>query len=250
MARTLTVHLTGTSADLQKAFRDAERSANDLGANLKIVQHEAKTTSRALDDTSRSANEHSRRLSDLSVEFGRAGGGAKTFRNVLGQLKMPAAITAIGGLAQAVSAASAGLVGLGSSLAPLGGALAAYPALASTVAQSFGVFKLATFGVADAFSALQAASNDSQNATTQSAQAAASAADQVASAEQSLKQAQQGEKTAQEALTAARRDAARQLVSLKDAALAAGDAEKAAGLALREARANEARVNADATATS
>jgi hypothetical protein len=248
--RTLTVHLTGTSQDLQRAFRDAERSANDLGANLRIVQREAKTTSRSLDDGSRSANEHSRSLTGLGREFERSSIAMKRFQGIVGQLKLPAAAVAIGGLAQAASAASAGVVALASSLAPLGGALAAYPALASTVAQGFGVFKLATFGVADALKALQAESNDAKTAATSSAQAQAAAADQVASAEQSLRQAHDGERAAQQALTQARRDAARQLVSLGDAALAAGDAEKSAQLALREARLNEARVNANFKSTS
>jgi hypothetical protein len=73
---------------------------------------------------------------------------------LMAAVKPAALITGLGLAAQAASAATAGAVALGSALAPLGGAMAAYPALGSAAAQALGVFKLATSNVFEAVGGL------------------------------------------------------------------------------------------------
>lgn len=83
--------------------------------------------------------------------------GAKDFDQLLGKFDVlakiqkavkPAAIVAgIGAVTGAVSSLAAGAVALGGALAPVSGALVAYPALGLAGAQGLGVFKLATTDV-------------------------------------------------------------------------------------------------------
>jgi ribosomal protein L13E len=75
-------------------------------------------------------------------------------KGIKGLLKQAAYIT-VGGIgAQAISALGAAGAGAATALAPLGGALAAYPALGSAFVQATGVMKLATGGVTDAVGGL------------------------------------------------------------------------------------------------
>jgi hypothetical protein len=75
-----------------------------------------------------------------------------------GLFNQSAQITKFGIAIQGASAAGAGLGGVAAGLAPLAGALAAYPALASAAGQATGVLKLATSGLTDAFTAAAVAS--------------------------------------------------------------------------------------------
>jgi hypothetical protein len=136
-SRTLSVQITGDSASLQRAFKASEAAASKWGAKMQAAERQANRSRQANDD-------HSRSLDRLNVALGNSAHQTQVFQGVLSTLKMPAAIAAVGGLAQAAAAAGAGVTALASSLAPLGGALAAYPALASAAGQGLGVFKLAT----------------------------------------------------------------------------------------------------------
>ena len=79
---------------------------------------------------------------------------ALLFRNVLGLVKPLALVTGLGLAAQGASALGAGIVALTAALAPLSGAMVVYPGLGLAAAQGFGVWKLATSGLADAVGGL------------------------------------------------------------------------------------------------
>ena len=93
-------------------------------------------------------------LSKLTKALGALGSAAGTAGKLIG---MAAALTTV---AAAAVQASAAIVGLVAALAPMGGIIAAFPALALGAAASFGVLKLATAGVGDAMKA--AASGDAK----------------------------------------------------------------------------------------
>lgn len=74
--------------------------------------------------------------------------------------KLTGVVLAIGAVGAAAIQASSALIGLVGALAPLGGIIAALPAVALGAAATFGVLKLATSGMGDAFKA--AASGDAK----------------------------------------------------------------------------------------
>ena len=71
-----------------------------------------------------------------------------------GLLEQTAKVGSIGLAAQGISAVGAAAAGAAAGLAPLSGALAAYPALLSTAGQAMGVWKLRPLGVTDAVGGL------------------------------------------------------------------------------------------------
>lgn len=106
-----------------KGFAAFSRAANQAERDA----HKARAATKSFSDE----------INGLSIQMPKLG-------SVMGLLKWPALIAGAGMAAQAVSAATAGVTALGASLAPLSGALAAYPALGSAAAQGIGVWKLAT----------------------------------------------------------------------------------------------------------
>lgn len=154
-------------------------------------------------------------------------------RNTLAALKWPAIVTGVGLAVQALSALTASLVAVTAAAGPAIGVLGAVPGALVAAAQGFGVLRLATMGVADAFR---------EQLRNQSAVAAAGG--QVESAERAqadaarrLLDAKVAVTDAEEALTDAREDAARQLVDQRRAVVQATNDEERATLELRDARA-------------
>jgi hypothetical protein len=132
-SRRLNVEVTGDSSSVQRAFKQAGRSADEFNAK-------AKTSERS--------------LKSLDTAFARSSSQVHALGDAVKTLKFPALIAGTGVAAQALSNLGAGAVAVTSSLAPLSGALAAYPALGSAAAQGIGVFKLATSNVFEAVGGL------------------------------------------------------------------------------------------------
>jgi len=137
--RNLHVNVTADSSSLERAFARSERSAASF----------QKTTRAASKDTDA-----------LTKAFKRQESALKAFNGALGQVKFPAMIAGAGAAAQGMATLGAGATAAVSALAPLSGALAAYPALATTAAQGMGVLKLATAGLEDGFAAAKEGGED------------------------------------------------------------------------------------------
>lgn len=103
-------------------------------------------------------------LARLNTALGNGISETKAFSNVVSTIKFPAMVAGAGIAAQALSALTGGAVSVVSALAPLSGALAAYPALATTYGQAFGVVTLATEGVSDAVGGLNTDLDKSKDA--------------------------------------------------------------------------------------
>ena len=119
-SRTLTVNIAGDARSFSRTVRDVERDNQKLGKSFK----------------------------DVDADMARFGKGMR------GLLEQTAKIGSIGLAAQGISAVGAAAAGAAAGLAPLSGALAAYPALLTTAGQAMGVWKLATLGVTDAVGGL------------------------------------------------------------------------------------------------
>jgi hypothetical protein len=90
----------------------------------------------------------------LGDSFKRNQSSARLVGDTLKEMKIPAIASSVSLLSAAFSAASGTAFSLVAQLAPLSGALAAYPVLLSAVGQGLGVFKLATSSIKDATKAL------------------------------------------------------------------------------------------------
>jgi len=172
----------------------------------------------------------------MNGAMARVNRGAQFFRNITRLLRFPALITGLGLLTQGLAALAAGFVAAGSSIGTLAGGLVALPALAATAAQAFGALKLATAGIGDTIKAALDAQvkGGSQAVDTMGQQRAA--ADRVADAEFSLADAQRQTKITQDDLTAARKDARRELEDMALAAERTGSVEEEGALRLRQLR--------------
>jgi phage-related protein len=82
-----------------------------------------------------------------AASLGRTAQQANVLQRTISLVKPAALIAGLGFIAQAASVAAAGVVGLVAALAPLGGAIAAYPALLAAFAQGMGVAKLGLTGM-------------------------------------------------------------------------------------------------------
>lgn len=210
-ARRQNVELAGTSASIDR------------------VDDSTKRYSRSNRDAARDTDNLSKKLQDANVRF-------TAIRNLMGLIKWPALISGAGYAAEGLGELAAGAVATTSALAPLSGALIAYPALLGTFAQSLGVGSLALFGVTGALKEMNNQQIAAGTTAKESAKAQSQAAEQVRSAERALGQAQTTAKRAQTELTAARHAATENLLELKNAAIDAGFGEERAALALENAR--------------
>lgn len=256
-------------------LKDARKKASDkkafqaaLGGNFdsRAFTAYSKATNRADKNTRQLGSS----MGAFSGTVSRTNANVTLFQRTLQLVKIPAAITAVGFLAQAFGAAAGGATALASALAPLSGLLVAYPALAGAAGQAIGTIALALGGVGDAIgAALEGQKTAAKGAATQlSSQRAAaegvrSATKGVETAQRSLVDAQRGvvvatedvtdaqrdAKLAQEALTDARHAATRELVDMRLAAQGTALSEKRARLALQEARAELSKRELDPKAT-
>lgn len=124
--RGLTVVVTGDLRGLSRALKGAQAQVGVFGKNTE------------------------RNLDRVNSAFGGFNNSAWMVQNTIKAIKPAALIAGLGMLASAAGAAAAGGVALVAALAPLAGALATYPTLASAGAQAMGTFKLATLGLSDA----------------------------------------------------------------------------------------------------
>jgi hypothetical protein len=99
-------------------------------------------------------------LGRFNVAIGNSTHQTKVFQDTLNLVKPAAMISGIGLAAQAVTTLGGAAVATASALAPLSGALAAYPALGAAAAQGLGVLKLATAGLSDGFAAMTKGGQD------------------------------------------------------------------------------------------
>ena len=128
--------ISGVSRDAVRAT-DAETEAL---FRMRTAASEADSTVQTLDKTNRKLTTGMRDTNRAVTFFG----------NAVKLVKFPAMIAGAGAAAQAIGGLSAGVVSLTSALAPLTGALTAYPALLGSLAQGALTTKLAFAGVSEA----------------------------------------------------------------------------------------------------
>jgi hypothetical protein len=160
-------------------------------------------------------------------------------RNAIGVLKWPAIITGAGLAAQALSALGAGVVALTSALGPAVGVLGALPGALAAAAQGFGVFKLATLGVADSLREQLRQQTAAGSSAISSANSQRSAARAIASAQEAVRSARLGVADATRRVSDAERaykDSLRALVDAEAQVTEAHDAARVAQLGLSAAR--------------
>ena len=121
-----------------------------VNAQTTKAQAELKKFDKTLDKSAASAKETDKsfgalgkRSDDLNKRVVNTNAKFELLNNTISLLKFPTIIAGAGAAAQAVGVLGAGAVSLGSALAPLGGMLAAYPALLTTMGQAAGVKALA-----------------------------------------------------------------------------------------------------------
>lgn len=124
-------------------MRAAEQSIKSFG-------NEAERADTKVKASTKSNKDFDSGLSSLTKGLTAGILGVAALRGGMALVKWPAMIVGARVAAGAVSALSAGVVGLTSALTPLAGLLATYPALLAAGAQGLGVFKLATYGIDDA----------------------------------------------------------------------------------------------------
>jgi SLT domain-containing protein len=157
----LHIEISGDARSAERATERAERSTKDLRREvdktsasylknesaLAGVQKQAKSTSREQDRLAASSDDTRRSLGGLNREVSNSNRNFQFLRNTIRLVKFPALITGAGLATQGLSALGAAAVALTSALAPLTGALVAYPALLGALGQAAGVVALA--GVKD-----------------------------------------------------------------------------------------------------
>src|SRR5690242_14106556 len=134
--RKLEVEFVGDTSDLT-------RSLAQVTARLKRLEAQ---NARTADSTDHVASKFSN-LDNTVGDFNRTMTGA---RNIVGLIRWPALIAGAGAAAQVVGALGAGVISLGSALAPLTGVALAGGAGMLALGQAVGVAKIATLGLGDA----------------------------------------------------------------------------------------------------
>lgn len=147
------LYFEGESKDAEAAAKRTERAIGDVDDATKRYNKTAGQQEVAISKVNRRnfelttstravSREHdtlTKRLSDVNVRF-------TSMRNLVSLIKWPALITGAGYATEGIGALAAGTTALTSALAPLSGALAAYPALLGSVGQAAGVLALTQMG--------------------------------------------------------------------------------------------------------
>lgn len=167
-------------ADTELAAWRAEQRANAVNIPVKADTSQAKTAAKDLKDSLE-------KLAGGAVDLGKVMGITALVANI------PAAISAVASLSQAIE--------------QLSGAALIVPGAIAAAGASFGTLALGVSGVKDAYTALSAASTESSSTVASQAQA-------VVSAQNSMRNAVVDEVQAQKDVTTARRDALNQLTDL------------------------------------
>jgi hypothetical protein len=228
---------------VEAGAKRAERAIDGIGDSADRTNARLGKTSVSIDRVSESTDRYShkartasRDTNGLSSEIQTVNARFTGMRNAFSLIKWPALISGVGYAAEGLGTLSAGAVALTSALAPLSGALVAYPALLGSFAQGLGVAGLAVGGVKGVLSEMSAQQVAAGETAKRSGKAQESAAEGVRSAERQLTQAQVGARRAQTELTKAREEATENLKDLKNAAIDAGFGEQRAAMSLRDAR--------------
>ena len=237
------MYFEGDSTSAEAAAKRTERSVDGLSSSTKEYGKSADSSSRSTDRSSDSLDRHSSSARNSSKENDRLSASLRDInarftglRNVVGVIKWPALITGAGYAAEGIGELSAGAIALTSALAPLSGALVAYPGYLGAFAQGLGVGKLAVFGVSDALKEMTTVQQGAGVAAKASAKAQETAAEGVKTAEEGLTSAQVGANVAQRTLSVSRKEAIVELRTLKDASVSAALGEERATLSLRDAK--------------
>jgi Transglycosylase SLT domain/Peptidase M15 len=135
--------------DLELGSKRAEESIDGVGDAAERTNTKLDGTSVSIDKVDQSTTRYSKSARSagkdtdaLTKKLEAANIRFTSLRNAIDLIKWPGLITGAGYAAQGVGELGAGAVGLTSALAPLSGALAAYPALLGSVGQAAGVLAL------------------------------------------------------------------------------------------------------------
>jgi phage-related protein len=136
------VFFRGDASGAVRASEETKRAVKDVSATAERENKKFEASSQRV----------TKQVDLMNVAVGNSAHQTKLFANVAGLIKWPAIHAGAGLAAQGVGAVGAAAVGTVSALAPLSGALAAYPALGAAVAQGLGVAKLGLSGLSEAIS--------------------------------------------------------------------------------------------------
>lgn len=151
-------------AIMEAAAKGAARGVDDLGDEARDTERHLERLRREQDKSKKSTDQQTSAYDRMERTLKKLQTRAKGMElgKVLGVVKIPAIIAAVGGLAAGVSAlGAAGYAGV-AGLAPLTAMIMTYPALLTTVLGGFAAVKLGVSGVGEALKAL--ASGDSAKA--------------------------------------------------------------------------------------
>jgi hypothetical protein len=246
------LYFEGDSKDLEAAAKRSDKAISDIERAVdryNITSGRQVTSTNAVSDSTdrygRSSRSASKSTDDLDTRLRGVNTRFTALRNAVGLIKWPGMIAGAGYAAEGVGTLSAGVIGLTAALAPLAGALVAYPAYFGAFAQGAAVAELATFGVKGALQEMVQQQEGAAEASTESAKTQESAAEGVRSAEEQLAQAQGTSRRAQHELSLARREAVEDLQDLTNAAVNAGFGERRSVAALRQARRELAKAESE-----
>lgn len=238
-----TFGIAKAASDAGQGYKLLRNSTRDWGNEAKKVDSIGKRLSKGITSLFHDVRDVGGNLKAAAGGFGnfegtmaRANRAFQFFKNILGSLKVPAFAASVALLAQSLSALAAGAVAVVSALGPLSGALVAIPAAALAGAQAVGVLKLALSGIGDAVKAATAVQVQGGEQAVDTLRKQENAAEAVADAHRTLSSAERDQKYAQEDLTKARKEAERQLESLRRASEESNLTEREGVQALREAR--------------
>jgi hypothetical protein len=223
------VVVEGNSEDLRRAIRSAV-------SDIRGFDRAAVTSSTVARGYGRSLDQVGDKMDRLSRKTGEARRAQESLGVSMMGVGVAAGAVSLGPLIGGLGSLSAGAIAAAAALAPLGGVLAALPQGLSALGQGFGVAKLATDGLSEAFKGLQAEHAKSGQAAKTHAAAVASSAASVVSSERAVANAKRTVVTAESALTVARAAAIRQLEDMRIAADRATLSEAGASISLREAK--------------
>ena len=140
--------------EVERALEELSRQAIQTGATMRAAltrmhaplddtADKIDGATKAMDRNTSATGRMRRGMGDLERGILRTNRGFSFFRNIIGLIRWPAMITAVGFLAQALVAAAAGATALVSALAPLVGVFAALPAAVFTLVGAVTSVKLA-----------------------------------------------------------------------------------------------------------
>jgi len=211
---------------------DASRASERVETKLEQLQRQAIETNAALKaigaprtgsiaQLGASADRDRRQVDLLEGSLGKVVGTMtkvnvqfRFFQNLMGLIKWPAMIAAVGFLTQGLSALAAGITAVTGALAPMSNAILALPAGISVLVQSIGTMKLAFNGLDDALKAQK------------------SGLDQVEAAQLKLREAQKNHRETMKEATKGGLEYRQSLAAVREAQNALKDAQDAANPAL------------------